>query len=275
MNNDFDRKGGYVYCAMDAEAGVCKIGMSESETNRTKSLSTGYPGTLVSEVVRVDDRCECENYLHRLFCERRIKGEWFKGVSYQEFFAAIRKYKDEKAKQRFNSIDFYRFLYGTPYEDKNGIPIRIRQRFTETHSRVFVFTGYDYNDADLFMNKCGKSLINLMKSGVVTLVYPVFKNEAYNGMYSNKNYKIEKEWFFPTYNFEKRTNNQHYVENCINRLGTCCAALFFCTQENKYIKQMVHHCIANNIKYKVIISDKKTKFLKSNYSTKNYIGEKG
>lgn len=274
MNFEWDRKGGFVYCAMDAEAGICKIGMSESETNRTKSLSTGYPGNLVSEVVRVDDKCECENYLHRLFSERRIKGEWFKSVSYEDFFTAIRKYKDEKIKQRFNSIDFYRFLYSTDYENKNGIPVKIRQRFTEMHSRVFIFTGYEFNDADLFINKCGSALINLMRSGVVRLVYPIFKNEAYDGMYKNSKYKIEYEHFFATYDYKTRLNKSHYIENCIERLGTCCAAIFFCTKENKYIRQMVHHCMANNIKFKVVISDKKTKFLKSNYSHKNYIGEK-
>ncbi len=252
---------GYVYCAMDVDRGVCKIGMSESERSRVKSLSTGYPGKLTSEVVKVSDRREAENYLHRRFCERRIQGEWFEGVSFEEFFSALHEYKSKKEKQHLNSIKFFEFLYGTRFECINGVPMKKKDKLSRLHARVFMFVGYGFADHALLVERCEQAFKNLFaENAIITIVYPDFKAQSLS--YVNKLRDIEYEHFFPYYNYGMCSTNNDYLPNCLNRIETCYAALFFCTKEHSKITQMKNRCIARGIKHKIIVSELTTKFKK-------------
>lgn len=257
---------GYVYCAMDEQRGVCKIGMSTSETNRVKSLATGYPGKLISEVVKVKDRREAENYLHRLFHDRRVQGEWFEGVAFKEFFGALHEYQTKKLKQYLNSLEFYKFLYSTPFELANGISEKAQSKLNRLHARVFLFIGYGFNDDQLLRDKYNNALKNLLaENALITIVYPEY-NLPKNRLFGRGSYGIEHEWFFPNYNYVTGKQNNCYLENCLSRIDTCYAALFFCVKEHSKITIMKNRCMSRGIKYKVIESKLKTKYKTSKKS---------
>ncbi len=182
-------------------------------------------------------------------------------ISFKDFFGAIQEYKTRKEKQHLNSKKFYEFLYGTKFECINGIPLKNRDKLSRLHARVFLFMGYGFADQLLMVDKCNNALKNLFEeNAIITFVYPEFKTKSLR--YINKSYDIEYEWFFPVYNYDFGLNHEDYMHNCLDRIETCYAALFFCTKEHYKITQMKNRCIARGIKQKVIVSTETTVFKK-------------
>lgn len=68
---------GFVYLASTGE-GHYKIGMSTNPQKRIAKLGKQSPFYItLLHVIPVDDMARAENHLHRLFADRRGRGEWF------------------------------------------------------------------------------------------------------------------------------------------------------------------------------------------------------
>lgn len=67
---------GAVYLLRDKFTGLAKIGWARDVERRAKSLQTGHPNPLqVTACVAGSRRVEAD--IHRLFADRRVRGEWF------------------------------------------------------------------------------------------------------------------------------------------------------------------------------------------------------
>ncbi|MGL5720071.1 MAG: GIY-YIG nuclease family protein [Alphaproteobacteria bacterium] len=69
---------GFVYLLFNKSTSMHKIGVTKNVSTRVSSIEmqTGVDMVLVEKTL-VDDMYFHESYLHKLFKEKRVKGEWF------------------------------------------------------------------------------------------------------------------------------------------------------------------------------------------------------
>lgn len=80
---------GYVYCLYDVKENICRIGKtSNSSFGRQNNQAGYYHRKLLVTTVLVNDYSETEKSLHKIFADKKLKGDWFK-ISGFEFITAI------------------------------------------------------------------------------------------------------------------------------------------------------------------------------------------
>lgn len=69
---------GFVYLMHAGGTKLYKIGQSADQNRRLLKLNYDYPmGISLIHVIPVTNMKESESYLHRVFRDKRVKGEWF------------------------------------------------------------------------------------------------------------------------------------------------------------------------------------------------------
>jgi hypothetical protein len=68
---------GYIYFVQGECGGPIKVGYSKDPDSRFKTLQTGYPDILKMLLI-IPGSEKTESYIHKMFDEYRINGEWFK-----------------------------------------------------------------------------------------------------------------------------------------------------------------------------------------------------
>jgi len=77
-DDDYD-KSGYCYIMKDLMyPDLCKIGKSKKPKYREETLSHTTPTISLYKVVKTDNYSTLESKLHKIFNEKRYRGEWFK-----------------------------------------------------------------------------------------------------------------------------------------------------------------------------------------------------
>lgn len=69
---------------------LIKIGVTNDIDKRVKTLQTGNPFPIVVEFVEQKRQAyKIESYLHRMFEQYRVQGEWFKGITVRDVRAKM------------------------------------------------------------------------------------------------------------------------------------------------------------------------------------------
>lgn len=74
-------KSGFLYCIQQGDKNIFKVGITQhSPLKRLRQLQTGNSEKLyLTGYLHVLDMSYAEKYVHRLFSETRLEGEWFEG----------------------------------------------------------------------------------------------------------------------------------------------------------------------------------------------------
>jgi len=249
---------GYVYCLMDTRNSICKIGMTGHKLNRIKSLKSGCssPQDMVHEIIEVDDRVEAENYLHRLFCKKRLHGEWFKEVSFELWRAELLRYIDEKNKGARDSVSFYKFLYSTDYEIDHPIPITKIKQLEIPEYKIMIFLGKDFKSESVFRSKLDKILSNLPSQSKITLTCATkFTKDIVSNYAYGRFPRISAENFSNQYD----KNAIYFTDMCIDTLRSCYGLVVFCYETNGLIERLIDYSQRNDIKARLIKIDQPVK----------------
>ena len=104
ISNDKDvieKNSGYCYIMSDENyPNTYKIGKSKNPVKREETLLHSAPSIRLYKVVKTDNMHKLEKDLHKLFSDKRIRGEWFK-LSDMELDGIIEKYNFVNYEQDF------------------------------------------------------------------------------------------------------------------------------------------------------------------------------
>lgn len=242
-------KYGYIYCLMDTKRGVCKIGLTENLKSRIRNLknSNSSPEDLIYEYSEVEDMREAENYLHRFFYKKRIHGEWFKGLSFEDFWREINKYNAFRSKRALNTINFYKTIYSTDYEKEKGIPEKILELMKTPEYNIMIFKDKDFNDTKLMFSKLDTILSKLPSNSKINLTCANNYLKKLFRLYSG-NRKTSvccfTDWYYK--------DEISFTDMCLDQLEGCYGLVIFCKEENWLIKRLSIEANSSGIKVRII-----------------------
>lgn len=74
---------------------LIKIGVTNDIEQRIRTLQTGNPLPIILEHIETKNHpYKIESYLHRIFAQYRIRGEWFSGILVRDIRAKMLMYHD-------------------------------------------------------------------------------------------------------------------------------------------------------------------------------------
>ena len=248
---------------MDTRTSICKIGMTGDKLTRIKSLKNGCssPGDMVHEIIEVDDRVEAENYLHRLFHEKRLHGEWFKEVTFDMWREALLEYIDRKKKSPKDNIAFYKFLYSTCFETIHPIPIRILDEIKVREYQIMVFLGKDSRVGSVFQEKMDNILSRIYIPGRTRIILSCPTSHAVQVLVSYQRYSrmdIRVRNFGDLY----ERGEIKFTDMCVDYLSYCYGLVVFCHEENWVISKLAEYSKANDVKYRKVKTEAKSEHAK-------------
>lgn len=98
-----DSRSGFVYCIREPH-GYFKIGQAINVYSRLSTLQSATPFELVVEgMIRVDDRCAAERFIHGLLAQYHHRNEWYKlpnKSAWHDACAAYRKHLVEESRPK-------------------------------------------------------------------------------------------------------------------------------------------------------------------------------
>lgn len=121
----------YLYAIECKELRAVKIGISENVQSRLTTLQIGNPAPLVL-LWQIPGSEQLENYLHKLFRNARIRGEWFT-VDDPQVAAFLQSPLEYQPHPEHKRIAVSR-MRSSPYEWQNGMWVRNRPAVIERDS---------------------------------------------------------------------------------------------------------------------------------------------
>lgn len=269
---------GYVYCIMDFNNSICKIGMSANEKKRVASIRSAYPHKTEFKIIKVQDRCEAERYMHKRFHNRRVHGEWFKGVSFDEYEEALNEYILKKNNAHFDSIDFTKFLCNTEYHEIKGLSSTEERNLKIKQVPIFIYTHKYFADKHLLRAKIDFIFQNMFGNTVLQVICPDSCNNKFiadYSFYSRSKLEMNIKTFFASYDAIKMTNTASIMDSCLKAIDQSYGAIFFLKETVSFTtNKMIEYAKSRGIKVKVIRSDKSTNLdgslSKVSYNKKHY-----